>query len=222
MSKIYLIRHGQASLGKENYDELSSKGEQQAKILNRYFRELSISPDLVITGDMKRHQQTAQFALESINGQANTVIDTDWNEFDFETLIRAYLSQLGPDASKPRTPSEFFSALRAALLAWSKNQIQTQLPETWNAFESRVEQALYSLNTQDHKNIFVFSSGGAISMAIKHIMRLNAETMIDLNLQSRNTGVTELFIKGDKRYVSSFNHVSHLSSPEHLDLITHA
>ncbi|WP_197469525.1 phosphoglycerate mutase family protein, partial [Oleiphilus sp. HI0125] len=76
MSKIYLIRHGQASLGKENYDELSSKGEQQAKILNRYFRELSISPDLVITGDMKRHQQTAQFALESINGQANTVIDT--------------------------------------------------------------------------------------------------------------------------------------------------
>ena len=33
MTTIYLIRHGQASFGAANYDQLSNKGEQQATLL---------------------------------------------------------------------------------------------------------------------------------------------------------------------------------------------
>lgn len=35
MATIYLIRHGQASFGAENYDKLSPLGERQASILVR-------------------------------------------------------------------------------------------------------------------------------------------------------------------------------------------
>ena len=35
MATIYLIRHGQASFGKANYDELSDLGQQQATRLGQ-------------------------------------------------------------------------------------------------------------------------------------------------------------------------------------------
>jgi len=34
MSDLYLIRHGQASFGKDNYDRLSPLGIRQARILS--------------------------------------------------------------------------------------------------------------------------------------------------------------------------------------------
>ena len=40
MTTIYLVRHGQASFGKSNYDELSENGEAQAKLLGQYFKHL--------------------------------------------------------------------------------------------------------------------------------------------------------------------------------------
>ena len=33
MATIYLVRHGQASFGKENYDQLSPRGWEQGRIL---------------------------------------------------------------------------------------------------------------------------------------------------------------------------------------------
>ena len=36
MSKIYLFRHAQASIGKADYDVLSAKGEKQAGELGKY------------------------------------------------------------------------------------------------------------------------------------------------------------------------------------------
>ena len=224
MSKIYLIRHGQASLGKANYDELSQQGKQQAQILGQHFKALAIEPDLIITGGMKRHHQTADGIMSSFDQPLNAVRieNADWNEFDFEKLIRAYLSQLGPEAPKPKSPSEFFSALRQALLAWSENTIETQLPETWSGFSERILSALIDVRNREEKNIFVVSSGGAISMALKHLMQFPNSVMVDLNLQSRNTGVTELFSKNGQCYVASVNHIAHLSSPAHAALITHA
>lgn len=224
MSKIYLIRHGQASLGKANYDALSDNGLHQATLLGRYFSQLDISPDLVISGDMQRHQQTAKNVLDELTslGDKSIRLDPRWNEFDFEALLRAYISEQHPNALKPQTPSEFFSALRKALVAWSKNEIETPLPETWTAFEERVLASLNDLHTEEAKTIFVFSSGGAISMAIKQVLGLSPSGMVDINLQSRNSGVTELFCKDNRAYLSCLNHVAHLSTAEHCHLITHA
>ena len=39
MSKIYLFRHAQASIGKANYDVLSPKGELQAEELGKFLCE---------------------------------------------------------------------------------------------------------------------------------------------------------------------------------------
>lgn len=224
MSQIYLIRHGQASLGKANYDQLSAIGQQQASKLGEHLSRINKAPSLIISGSMKRHQQTADAVLDSFdaNHTAQQIIDPRWNEFDFEILIRRYLEEIAHDQPKPTKTSEFFSALKKALYAWSDGQLTGEMPETWEQFNERIRSALTDLLSHDRERIFVFSSGGAISMAIKHVMRLDPGAMIDLNLQTRNTGVSELISSKDRCYVSSLNHVAHLLTPDTIDLITYA
>ena len=47
MATVYLIRHGQASFGAENYDKLSELGCRQAHIAGEYFRDYGIQFDAV-------------------------------------------------------------------------------------------------------------------------------------------------------------------------------
>lgn len=63
MASIYLIRHGQASFGHDDYDQLSDLGMAQAKLLGTSLAQKMAQPTKVITGTMLRHQQTAQQAL---------------------------------------------------------------------------------------------------------------------------------------------------------------
>lgn len=232
MTTIYLIRHGQASLGKSNYDELSELGHQQATHLGRYFSDLDIIPSRIIQGDLKRHQQTSAGILKGLAQETpsrdsgtegiQTETDARWNEFEFEAIIRLYVQQHQIDLKDLSSPGHFFGLLKRALIAWSSNELDGELPETWEAFEQRVKQALQSVLEINDENVFLVSSGGAISMAVKHILNLDNQSMIDLNLQSRNSGVTELINTRGKVYLSAFNHVSHLSSAEKKSMITHA
>ncbi|MBI3905277.1 MAG: histidine phosphatase family protein, partial [Pseudomonas fluorescens] len=64
MGSIYLIRHGQASFGADDYDVLSPTGIRQAEILGRHLAELGISFDRCLAGDLRRQQHTANSALE--------------------------------------------------------------------------------------------------------------------------------------------------------------
>ena len=48
MSKLYFFRHGQASLGADNYDVLSPLGEEQALALGKYLVEKNIHFDRVL------------------------------------------------------------------------------------------------------------------------------------------------------------------------------
>ena len=40
MAAIYLIRHGQASFWKADYDQLSHKGTEQSELLGKYWQSL--------------------------------------------------------------------------------------------------------------------------------------------------------------------------------------
>ncbi|HDJ7843719.1 TPA: histidine phosphatase family protein, partial [Acinetobacter baumannii] len=54
MTTIYLVRHGQASFGKSNYDELSENGEAQATLLGQYFKKILKEQPYVVAGTMQR------------------------------------------------------------------------------------------------------------------------------------------------------------------------
>ena len=234
MGKLYLVRHGQASFGSSNYDCLSSLGFQQGEWLGNYFREREIQIDSVISGSMDRHQQTAESFLRGygLTNTSSIATDARWNEFDFETLVKHFLSENPELMPKHHSPKSFFMVLRKALSDWSEGRLDEAMNESWEEFQSRVSTALSALppNTSvggkealsQSGATIVFSSGGAIASAIAQVLRAPNSTLIDLNLQIRNTSVSELFLKAEQRYLCSFNAIPHLDVDGRQEAQTYA
>jgi len=59
VSEIYLLRHGQASFGAEDYDRLSEAGETQARLLGEHLAGLGLEFDAIFSGAMRRQRDTA-------------------------------------------------------------------------------------------------------------------------------------------------------------------
>lgn len=227
MSRLILIRHGQASFGSQNYDQLSDLGKQQARWLGAYFAENCLQPTRIITGDMNRHLQTAEGLREGLGSKetlhAGPEQHSGWNEFDFQAVIQAYLTIYPDKIPEEKTARAFFPLLRASLKSWSDGALSASLPETWEDFRQRVHNALeFSTEMADKQTVVVVSSGGAISMALKHIMGFDNTTMINLNLQTRNTGVSEIYFNERDRHLNCFNCVTHLDTLERRSSITYA
>jgi broad specificity phosphatase PhoE len=223
MSKILLIRHGQASFGKKDYDKLSDLGLQQATWLGNYLNETNLKPARIITGSLTRHKQTAASICKGLSIDCEIEEHLGWNEFDFQAIVYAFLQthpELRPTNNHPKS---FFNLLKKAMTAWSKNELYNSLPESWSDFEQRVNEAmLFSKRTELGNPTLVISSGGAISMALKKILRLDNASMIDLNLQTRNTSVSEIYFNQSHDQLCSFNTIPHLDTKSRRSSITYA
>jgi len=64
MSDITMIRHGQASFGKPDYDRLSAIGIRQAQITGRHLADTGRCFDAIYCGRMQRQKQTAEELLK--------------------------------------------------------------------------------------------------------------------------------------------------------------
>lgn len=225
MSELFLVRHAQASYGTDDYDRLSELGHRQAQWLGEYFRFRGLSFDRVICGDMLRHRQTAEGIFSGMQRVfAEPETDACWNEFDFETIIRAYLEQHPGEAPAPDAPVQNFThLLRGALEAWADDRLTAPLPERWEQFEARVQRGLSGLATEpgESRRILVVSSGGAISMAMRHVLQAPASAMVHMNLQLRNSSVSHLYFNARSMHFSGFNHVPHLDHPEREGSVTY-
>lgn len=58
MGTLYLVRHGQASFGADDYDVLSPLGHQQALRLGEYFAAKGMVFDAALTGTLQRQIST--------------------------------------------------------------------------------------------------------------------------------------------------------------------
>ena len=140
MSEIYFVRHGQASFGSSNYDQLSELGHEQARLLGEYFRERDMLFDHIITGDMVRHRETAEGICVGMGLDAQQFeVYPELNEFDFHSVLRAYTTQF-PEHALPEKPvaADFFRRLKKGILLWSSGELEGELPETWASFEQRL------------------------------------------------------------------------------------
>ncbi|HSK45272.1 MAG TPA: phosphoglycerate mutase family protein, partial [Candidatus Binatia bacterium] len=64
MSRLFLVRHGQASFLERNYDKLSAKGEEQRRMLGDYWASLQLGFDRVYSGPRVRQRETARLVGE--------------------------------------------------------------------------------------------------------------------------------------------------------------
>lgn len=228
MTEIVLVRHGQASFGKANYDKLSDLGTQQAKWLGEYLATNDICFDALWRGDMFRHEETALGMLEGIGSSSLTseqvVIYPGLNEFDFQAIADAYIKTdpaAKPDKNAP--PAEFYRLLRKSMLAWSNGALdEFEIPELWSEFQHRVMSVLEAAVNSDHKRVVLSTSGGAIAMMVSQVLGADAATMVNLNLQIRNTSITQIFANKHGTHLHQFNAIPHLENPDKRSSISYS
>lgn len=216
MAQILLIRHGQASWGKRNYDQLSDKGVEQARILGQALKQRNIQPDRIITGAMARHKQTAKACLDAMGLPHDWDEDRRWNEYDHQELIvrhkPLYRSRtvMMADLARSLKPREAFQQMfEQALDRWLEKGNSPEYRETWPMFQQRVDAALDNLQQQASSTTLVFTSGGAISATVARLWNMPDSEWKKLNRVIANATVTKVVIGRNGAHLSSFNEHSH-------------
>lgn len=223
MAELYLVRHGQASFGAENYDELSPSGSTQSRWLGEYFAQSDLQFDRVVIGTMRRHAQTADAILSEMRGpQAEVVQDAGLNEYDFGALLSALgESGLAPDQSAAGSKKDFYKGLKQALQLWAEDRLPGRLPESWSQFQARVERARLAIHRMGGKRLLVVSSGGPIAVFTQQLLQAPAAAAIALNLQIRNSSVSQYVFNDSSMSLVSFNSLPHLERTERREFITY-
>ncbi|MFM0013108.1 histidine phosphatase family protein [Paraburkholderia sediminicola] len=223
MAELYLVRHGQASFGAENYDELSPSGRTQSGWLGEYFAQAQLRFDRVVIGTMQRHRQTADAILAAMGGpQVELAQDAGLNEYDFEALFAALGVEGLPSGLSPASSKkDFYKGLRQVLQLWADDRLPGRVPETWQQFQARVQRARIDIQRAGGRRVLVVSSGGPIAVTAQQILQTPAATAIALNLQIRNSSVCQYVFNDDAMSLVSFNSVPHLEHAERREFVTY-
>lgn len=223
MAEFYLVRHGQASFGAANYDKLSELGWRQARWLGEHWRAAGLEFDRVLCGDLVRHRETAQGICEGLGlDDSQLAIHPQLNEFDFRGVMAAY-GERDPQSvpAQGAARSDYYRFLRKAMHAWAAGEISPR--ESWAAFEARVAEMLDLLGGSPRGGReLVVSSGGAIAMMVRQVLGAGAESVAQLNMQIKNTGVSRFFSGSGGVSLHSFNHVPHLETDTRQEFITYS
>ena len=234
MSTIYLIRHGQASFGQANYDQLSALGEQQAEHLGVHLAQRLTKPDGAILGSLKRHQQTAERVLAGFDSDLealNAQYLSGWNEYDHQELLACLRPEFETAESmmnymrKQNNPSAAIEAsFDDAMTRWMSGSHDEQYSETWLQFKQRVHAALETtiVSAREKQNIFVFTSGGPISLVAQHLLGVPSEQLMRLNWTLLNCGVTKLVVTPSRTFLSCLNEHSHFESAQTKHFLTYS
>lgn len=223
MGTLYLVRHGQASFGAADYDQLSELGQRQSQRLGRYWAERGLRFDAVITGSLKRHAQTWAGIAEGATLDLEPLVWPGLNEYDSEAVIRSIHPQALPKPDTPEMYRHHFRLLRDGLTQWMAGTVSPQGMPDYDAFVHGITSALDHVRAQHHgQNVLIVSSGGPIATAVGHVLGLSPEATIELNLRIRNSAVTEFQFTPRRHSLLTYNTLPHLDAGTYRDWITYA
>ena len=235
MGSIYLIRHGQASFGADNYDVLSLTGIRQSQVLGEHLSRLGQGFDRCVAGGLRRQQHTAETTLAQLVSAGLPVpeleIDAGFDEFDAEAVIRGLLPAMlsdEPDAlqvmrNAAQNRAEFQRLFALIIGRWLDGSHDPAGLKSWVDFVAQVEAALQRLLSRANagERIAVFTSGGTITALLHLITKMPAQQAFALNWQIVNTSLNHLRFRGSDVTLASFNNHAHLQLMNNPELITY-
>jgi len=235
VSELLVVRHGQATVGVGDYDQLSERGWVQSRRLGAWL--LAHHPEgfaHVVTGEMRRHRQTLDAIAEAYDAAGTPLraprVHGTLNEFDHDAVLQAFqkLRADHPAAGalnfdRGADPRALFRALRAGLLAWSAGELEEELAEGWTAFSSRVAQGADEIRTLADQGAptLVVTSGGVIAQLARRALGLTPAATVNLNLTIRNSALSEFRSLDGALGILSWNTLPHLSDAADRALWTH-
>lgn len=221
MAVLYLIRHGQASFGMDNYDLLTEIGRQQCTFLPSHFNGIIPEQGSLFSGSMERHRQSAAQAFPEAKALE---LLPGLNEFDHEDILKVYDPKLFDrqgrllKGSKKEEEEFIRTAFPAAMLQWVGSASGAEYEESFQHFKSRCRESLQQLisraRNEQRKQLLAVSSGGVISLLLMQILQIPDHQFPALNLNIANASVSAFLFNDKKISLSYFNNHSHL--PEEL------
>jgi broad specificity phosphatase PhoE len=230
VSSLTLVRHGQAGSLEGHYDVLSELGHEQARHLAEHWLRQGMRFDAVYSGSLERQKATAQEVIDVFRsagvGDPKLEIMDEWNEYPGDRLTAAWMpvmAEMEPALGRPAAEigddersRAFQRAFEVLMAEWLEGSRVVDGVETWRQFHTRVVRGLGTVTSAHPKGaaVAVFSSGGAIAVAIQHVLSAPERTALELNWAIRNCAVSEVVYNRKKMSLAGFNSVGHL--PEEL------
>lgn len=222
MPYLYVVRHGQPDFA-GNYDSITPLGFQQSDWLGEHFAARGLRFARVVSGTLHRQIETCDAILNRMPDAPEPQRDARVNEYDHASLLEFFEGDTLQRLQSTGDRRGYFIAIRDALHAWSRHEGPLAGAETWSDFGARIEDALQAacagLGRDD--GVLIVTSGGVIGRMVAETLGADADAAIQLNLQARNTGVTEI-IRGSIPRLAVYNSIPHLDRPERLQALTYS
>ncbi len=230
MGEICLVRHGQASFGAADYDQLSALGVEQSRRLGAWLAASGQRFDRVVTGTLRRHRQTADECLGAHGHGGARSEDAGLNEYDHREMLCRYDPRLAtPESVRSlidahANPRRAFQELFAAAFArWVAGEHDGDYAESFAAFRTRVLGAIERLvaSAGRAERLIVFTSGGPIAVIAQSLLGLADERVAALNFSLANAALTTAFFGASGLRLGTLNAFQHLEQPGERTLVTY-
>lgn len=223
MPRLLLLRHAQPDFA-GNYDSITALGEQQSSWVGEHFAVQGLRFARMVSGSLVRQRRTLEIVRTRLESAPATVVDAGFNEYDPSAVLAASGAIDEADLRASGDRRAYFLALRSALRNWSQCASMPDGGESWADFGARAHAAIVracaGLDPTD--DVLVVTSGGVIGRLVADTLGAGADAAIELNLQTRNTGITELVCGRTASRLLSFNAVPHLERPDRAHAISHS
>lgn len=231
MSTLLLVRHGQAPAFSDSPDRLTPHGEEQARQLGRYWIALNAGFDAAYHGTLRRQRESyeavaAEFRQAGKPFPESTAVP-ELNEYvtqDLVSTIAPRLAERDPEFAplwrdwhgNPEVESRnrrFQQMFEALVLRWVEGQLEEPSLEPWDAFRSRVVEALRIIRESQGsgKRVVAFTSGGPIGVAVQTCLGAPPRAALELNWRVRNTSLTSFLYSGSRMSLDGFNELPHMA-----------
>jgi broad specificity phosphatase PhoE len=233
MSVLTLVRHAQASLFADNYDELSALGREQARMLGTFWVRRRIDFDEVYCGPRARQKQTADIT-GSICTRAGRVwpepvILPEFDEYDLGGMLRELVPVLSRqdaafaelvacyrrDEGGPDRLRSFQKMFEALTMHWATTPDAVAGVEAFPIFRDRVERGLRRVldMSGSGRRIALFTSAGFIGTSVRLALAAPDRMALEVNWRVRNCSLTEFVFTKNRFTLDSFNAIPHLDDP---------
>jgi broad specificity phosphatase PhoE len=237
MSRVYLVRHGQAGT-RQAYDSLSDVGRRQARLLGEHFVSEKIHFAAAHSGALVRQHETAT-EVQTAYREAGLCFpeiarDPGWNEFDLAHVYQSLAPRLcAEDPEFHRQFQELEAQAQAAanrpeasvnrrwlpcdiqvVKAWTGGRLAYD-GESWQAFRERIIGCRSKLGPVERdENIVVFTSATPIGIWAALAMEIHDDRALRLAGVLHNSSCTLMRLHDGELRLHSFNGVPHLADPE--------
>jgi broad specificity phosphatase PhoE len=233
MSRLFLVRHAQASFLEQTYDKLSPLGEAQARLLGEFWSRHELVFDRVCSGPCVRQKDTATIVAAAYT-KANLAFPhvlamPEFDEYQGEAVLERSLSALlesdreisalhdaFQSSHDPQSRRRTFQKLFETVISkWVDGKIPSNSVEPWRDFSSRVDSgisAFLAAGAQSER-VAIFTSGGPIGLAVQRALDLSSQNALRVSWMAQNCSFSEFLYSSDRFTLSSFNSIPHLDDP---------